>query len=174
MSFGLKLFDILTANATAAKSYINRMLAEKQDKLTFDSAPTAGSSNLVTSDGIRKAIDTATPNVDFSNYPAKNGIGATGTWPISISGAATKASQDSNGAVIADTYATKTEVGTKQDKLTFDTTPTASSMNPVTSDGVKAAIDAIKIKIDEMTEAEVDECVAAAGLTLANADTTSY
>lgn len=65
MSFGLKLFDILTANATAAKSYINRMLAKKQDKLTFDSAPTAGSSNLVTSDGIRKAIDTATPNVDF-------------------------------------------------------------------------------------------------------------
>ena len=107
MSFGLKLFDILTANATAAKSYINRMLAKKQDKLTFDSAPTAGSSNPVTSDGIRKAIDTATPNVDFSNYPTKNGTGATGTWPISISGAATKASQDSNGRVIADTYLKK-------------------------------------------------------------------
>lgn len=104
MSFGLKLFDILTANATAAKSYINRMLAKKQDKLTFDSAPTAGSSNPVTSDGIRKAIDTATPNVDFSNYPTKDGTGATGTWPISISGAATKASQDSNGRVIADEY----------------------------------------------------------------------
>lgn len=104
MGFGLKLFDILTANATAAKSYINRMLAKKQDKLTFDSAPTAGSSNPVTSDGIRKAIDTATPNVDFSNYPTKNGTGATGTWPISISGAATKASQDSNGRVIADEY----------------------------------------------------------------------
>lgn len=107
MSFGLKLFDILTANATAAKSYINRMLAKKQDKLTFDSAPTTGSSNPVTSDGIRKAIDTATPNVDFSNYPTKNGTGATGTWPISISGAATKASQDSNGKVITDTYLKK-------------------------------------------------------------------
>lgn len=110
MSFGLKLFDILTANATAAKSYINRMLAKKQDKLTFDSTPTAGSSNPVTSDGIRKAIDTATPNVDFSNYPTKDGTGAAGTWPISISGAATKASQDSNGKVIADTYATKTDL----------------------------------------------------------------
>lgn len=109
MSFGLKLFDILAANATAAKSYINRMLAKKQDKLTFDSAPTTGSSNPVTSDGIRKAIDTATPNVDFSNYPTKNGTGATGTWPISISGAATKASQDSNGKVIADTYETKAD-----------------------------------------------------------------
>lgn len=141
MSFSLKLFDILTANATAAKSYINRMLAKKQDKLIFDSAPTTGSSNPVTSDGIRKAIDTATPNVDFSNYPTKNGTGATGTWPISISGAATKASQDSNGKVIADTYATKTALSTKQEKLTFDTTPTENSTNPVTSNGVKAYVD---------------------------------
>lgn len=129
MGFGLKLFDILTANATAAKSYINRMLAKKQDKLTFDSAPTTGSSNPVTSDGIRKAIDTATPNVDFSNYPTKNGTGATGTWPISISGAATKASQDSNGKVIADTYATKTEFNTvsKQAQTQADWNSTNSS-----------------------------------------------
>ena len=32
-------------------------------------------------------------------------------------------------------------VGTKQDTLTFDTTPTASSTNPVTSGGVKTALD---------------------------------
>ena len=104
MGFTTKLLDILSINATAAKDYIDKLLETKQNKLTFDDAPKKGSTNPVTSDGIRKAIDTATPNVDFSNYPTKNGTGAIGTWPISISGTATKASQDSNGDVIADEY----------------------------------------------------------------------
>lgn len=107
MGFTTKLLDILSINATAAKDYIDKLLETKQNKLTFDDAPKKGSTNPVTSDGIRKAIDTATPNVDFSNYPTKNGTGATGTWPISISGTATKASQDSNGKVITDTYLKK-------------------------------------------------------------------
>lgn len=107
MGFTTKLLDILSINATAAKDYIDKLLETKQNKLTFDDAPKKGSTNPVTSDGIRKAIDTATPNIDFSNYPTKNGTGATGTWPISISGAATKASQDSNGKVITDTYLKK-------------------------------------------------------------------
>lgn len=104
MSFTIKLLDILSINATAAKDYIDKLLETKQNKLTFDDAPKKGSTNPVTSDGIRKAIDTATPNVDFSNYPTKNGTGAIGTWPISIIGTATKASQDSNGDVIANEY----------------------------------------------------------------------
>ena len=33
-------------------------------------------------------------------------------------------------------------IATKQDKLIFDETPTAGSTNPVTSNGIKAAIDA--------------------------------
>ena len=36
----------------------------------------------------------------------------------------------------------------KQDALTFDTTPTASSANPVTSGGVKTALDAVDDKVD--------------------------
>lgn len=101
----MNLLEILKKNADNAKSYIDGLVSKKQDTLTFDTAPTEGSQNPVTSDGIQKAI--AAKTVDFSNYPTKNGTGATGTWPISISGAATKASQDSNGKVIADTYATK-------------------------------------------------------------------
>ena len=141
MSFTTKLLDILSINATAAKEYIDKIIETKQDKIVFDAAPKSGSSNLVTSDGIRRAIASAAPHVDLSNYPTKNGTGATGTWPISISGAATKASQDSNGNVIADTYATKTALSTKQEKLTFDTTPTENSTNPVTSNGVKVYVD---------------------------------
>ena len=54
---------------------------------------------------------------------------------------ATKATQDASGNVITDTYATKTEVVGKQDKLTFDTAPTAGSTNPVTSNGIKTVLD---------------------------------
>lgn len=101
----MNLLEILKKNADNAKSYIDGLVSKKQDTLTFDTAPTKGSQNPVTSDGIQKAI--AAKTIDLSNYPTKNGTGATGTWPISISGAATKASQDSNGRVIADTYLKK-------------------------------------------------------------------
>lgn len=55
----MKLFEILTKNATAAKKYIDKALEKKQDKLTFDTAPTANSSNPVTSDGVKKYVDSA-------------------------------------------------------------------------------------------------------------------
>lgn len=55
----LKLFEILTKNATAAKKYIDKVLEKKQDKLTFDTTPTVNSSNPVTSDGIKKYVDSA-------------------------------------------------------------------------------------------------------------------
>ena len=41
-----------------------------------------------------------------------------------------------------DAYALKTDLNNKQDKLTFDSTPTANSNNPVSSGGVKSALDA--------------------------------
>lgn len=48
---------------------------------------------------------------EINNYaPTKTGVGASGTWPINISGTATKAIQDSNGNNIIDTYAKKTYV----------------------------------------------------------------
>lgn len=49
------------ASAEAAKLYDPSV---KQDKLTFDTTPTEGSSNPVTSDGIKKAIDAKTVFVD--------------------------------------------------------------------------------------------------------------
>ena len=41
-----------------------------------------------------------------------------------------------------------TQLAAKQNALTFDTTPTEGSTNPVTSDGIKAAIDAIQGNIN--------------------------
>ena len=49
--------------------------------------------------------------LDTNNYnkyaPTKTGTGASGTWGINISGTATKATNDGNGNVIADTYLKK-------------------------------------------------------------------
>lgn len=57
-------------------------------------------------------------------------------------GTSDKAVKDQNGNIINSTYATKTELNTKQNTLTFDTTPKAGSTNPVTSGGIYNAIKA--------------------------------
>lgn len=41
---------------------------------------------------------------------------------------------------------------TKQDNLTFDNTPTQNSQNPVTSGGIKAAIDALTDRVDDIED----------------------
>lgn len=55
--------NYVTADAVATS------LENKQDTLIFDTVPTANSTNPVTSDGIKKAIDAKT--VDFSSYQTK-------------------------------------------------------------------------------------------------------
>ena len=47
-------------------------LDTKQNELTFDDTPTEGSSNPVTSNGIKEAIDNATPNLQYDNLPTYN------------------------------------------------------------------------------------------------------
>lgn len=47
--------------------------------------------------------------------------------------------------------ATQTALDAKQDKLTFDSTPTEGSTNPVTSGGVKAAVDAVQAAIPDVS-----------------------
>ena len=57
--------------------------------------------------------------------------------PVSCNSSNLKAGKDDEGNVIKNTY---------QKKLTFDTTPTAGSTNPVTSEGIKTAIDTVNAK----------------------------
>lgn len=118
-----------------------QQLETKQDALTFDETPTLGSRNPVTSDGIKKAIDSI-PSVtldDTVTADGTNAVKSSGVYNFvtdSVSGLATK--EELSG------YATTEQLANKQDKLTFDDTPTAGSNNPVTSSGIKAAIDAIQ------------------------------
>lgn len=57
-------------------------------------------------------------------------------------------------------------IGKKQDTLTFDSTPTAGSSNPVTSDGVKTAID----KVDKTYVFEAVASVSTGGLSFSLAE----
>ena len=146
----------------------------KQDKLTFDSTPTAGSNNPVTSDGIKKAIDAggggggSVTLDDTVTQSSQNGVKSSGIYsfvheitdPLGDTvGEHTseietlKGTQTTQGQTITQhgeqltslteqVNTQETQIQGKQDKLTFDSTPTAGSNNPVTSDGIKKAIDA--------------------------------
>lgn len=48
---------------------INTIISNKQDKLTFDSTPTTGSANPVTSDGIKSALDSVTESLKVTTIP---------------------------------------------------------------------------------------------------------
>ena len=146
----------------------------KQDKLTFDSTPTAGSNNPVTSDGIKKAIDAggggggSVTLDDTVTQSSQNGVKSSGIYSfvhdITDPLETTVGEHTSEINTLTETQTTQgetitqhgeqltslteqvntqeTQIQGKQDKLTFDSTPTAGSNNPVTSDGIKKAIDA--------------------------------
>ena len=103
------------------------MANTKQNKLTFDEAPTDNSTNPVTSKGIKKYVDDTVTSgtVDLTNYATKTYVTAAISDKANRSGFLT-AHQDISG---------------KQDKLTFDNDPTDSSDNPVKSKGIKKYVD---------------------------------
>ena len=160
----------------------------KQDKLTFDSTPTAGSNNPVTSDGIRKAIDAGGGGGgsvvldDTVTQASQNGVKSSGIYSfvhgitdplgttvgehtsklgtltetqttqgetitqhgeqLTSNTEAIESLETDYGSLVEKVNTQGTQIQGKQDKLTFDSTPTAGSNNPVTSDGIKKAIDA--------------------------------
>lgn len=82
-----------------------------------------------------------TQTLDLSDYATKTYVSGqiASLASIATSGKLSDATQDSTHRVVTDTE--KSTWNGKQDKLTFDTTPTASSTNPVTSGGIKTALD---------------------------------
>ena len=142
----------ISANKTEIDS-VKEGLAGKQNVLTFDATPTAGSNNPVTSDGIKRALD----NIDVGNVQGQldaikteqteqnKKISDNKTAVDSVKESV--ANQETDITALQETTAGHTtaieglQTG-KQNVLTFDATPTAGSQNPVTSDGIKKAIDA--------------------------------
>ena len=102
----------------------------------------------------QKVITSATANGATITFNHKDGTTSTAT--VNNVASATAATNDAKGQKIDTTYekiADASNVHTylqnsinglstgKQDKLTFDNTPTANSSNPVTSGGIKTALD---------------------------------
>ena len=128
-------------------------LSGKQNVLTFDATPTAGSNNPVTSDGIKRALD----NIDVGNVQeqldaikseqAEQNTKISDNKTEIDSVKESVANQETDITALQETTAGHTtaieglQTG-KQNVLTFDATPTEGSQNPVTSDGIKKAIDA--------------------------------
>lgn len=81
-----------------------------------------------------------TQTLDLSNYATQAWVNTqiNGLSAVAKSGKLSDATEDSTHQTV--TAAQKTEWSGKQDALTFDSTPTAGSTNPVTSGGVKSAI----------------------------------
>lgn len=107
-------------------------------------------SNYPTNADVAKAVVDTTYSGDTITFIHKDGTKSTAT--IGDTSHATQADQDGDGNVITETYYKKSDASTihqsfqnqinaKQDKLTFDTAPTADSNNPVTSGGIKTALD---------------------------------
>ena len=114
-------------------------LDAKQNTLTFDTTPTAASTNPVTSGGIKTALDAKANSADLGDLASQDQV----AWSTDISGIPSAFPPETHNH--DDRYYTETEVDTalagKQNTLTFDTTPTASSTNPVTSEGIKTYVD---------------------------------
>lgn len=112
------IYSFVNDAVETMKTEIDGQLADKQDKLTFDDEPTAGSTNPVTSGGVEAAVEALQDNIN------------------TVSGQFNTLSQRVNDL---DTTLGG-EIAGKQDTLTFDNTPTEGSQNPVTSDGIAKAI----------------------------------
>ena len=146
--------DVPTANSDnpVKSSGIKTALDAKQNTLTFDQTPTANSSNPVTSGGVRTALNNKQDKLTFDNTPTKNS-----TNPVT-SGGVYEAIKNSGGGggggggeggpatwgnitgMLSDQTDLANALNQKQNTLTFDSTPTQNSTNPVTSGGVYEAI----------------------------------
>lgn len=111
---GIHAAKVQADGAASGVSILQTTVSGKQDRLNFDTAPIAGSTNPVTSGGIYNALQNAQIQTDA--VPTEG---------------STKAVQ--SGGVY-------TALQGKQASLTFDSTPTQGSNNPVTSGGVYNAI----------------------------------
>lgn len=115
--------------------------------------------NAKTSEANAKTSET---NAKTSETNAKSSETKANSYMTNASDSATKAKVSEDNAKTSETNAANSakaadasakaaatfDPATKQDKLTFDATPTENSTNPVTSDGIKKAIDAKTVFVD--------------------------
>lgn len=121
------------------KTAIDNAVAGKQNKLTFDEVPTLNSQNPVKSGGVKIMVDAVV-----------NGIPRKVSDLLDDSGHYTKPPQGIPASDLA--YGVIPDISGKQDLLLFDQTPTLQSNNPVTSNGIKRAIDTVYNQVSGETD----------------------
>jgi len=174
--------DVTNALTPCAKIvYVDTKLNTKQDKLTFDSAPTDASNNPVTSGGIFNAIKNKADKSELTNFVNTTALNAALLAKQDVLTFDESPTDGSDNPVKSKgifntlkSYAKKSELPTKtseltndsgfltahqdisgkQDKLTFDEAPTSGSDNPVKSKGIKGYVD---IKTDALSAGKADK-----------------
>lgn len=128
----------------ANTEFVNNKIAEIRDN-TIDRNDL---NNYISKTGNDTITGLKTFNTDINTSDTSTIYWKTGNNTVAsinktnYTGTSDKAVKDQNGNIINSTYATKAELNTKQNTLTFDTTPKAGSTNPVTSGGIYNAIKA--------------------------------
>lgn len=132
----MKLIDILKTNADSAKNYIENLLEKKQDALTFDTTPTVDSTNPVTSDGIKKAIDAKA--VDLSDYYTRKEVDSVVSTAIDTAKSDTEAKIPEVDTLLSTTSENpvQNKVITEELNKKFDSSYNSTSIG-WTSDGLK-------------------------------------
>ena len=134
---------------------IEETIQNIQPELDFDTTPTAGSENPVTSGGIKNYVDNAS-KIKALNEP-------TVSTPLAINDSYDDAFAKLSKIIRDNELATAgalTELhNTKQELLTFDSTPTANSQNPVTSEGIKEYVNDAIDASTPMTEITYSDLV---------------
>lgn len=128
----------------ANTEFVNNKIAE----IKGNSVSKTDLNNYVSKTGNDTITGLKTFNTDINTSDTSTIYWKTGNTTVAsinktnYTGTSDKAVKDQNGNIINSTYATKAELNTKQNTLTFDTTPKAGSTNPVTSGGIYNAIKA--------------------------------
>lgn len=138
----------LTARVGTAESNITSLQSGKQDKLVSSGANanisgsngvsvTVGADGKIAVSGNQNAIDTAIAGKLGKNENAVS---------------ATKATQDGSGNTITATYATKTELGTKQDKLGYTAENAANKVTAISATSTDTQYPSAKAVYSELAK----------------------
>lgn len=139
--------ELVTVSGELAQKVGASELASKQDVLTFDSTPTASSTNPVTSDGIKTALDAKQPTLTFDNSPTSgsDNVVKSGGVYTALSGKANSSHTHSTGDITSGTLGTaRGGTGNANGTIAKLTTPRSlyvnlgtsyNSSSPVTFDG---------------------------------------
>lgn len=142
----IPLSDIFDSGLYYTKSETDTLLAAKQNTLTFDSTPTSGSTNPVTSGGVYDK---------FADYS------------LIISSALNNLNDRLESV--------QSDVDAKQDTLEFDDYPIENSPNPVTSGGIYERLDydsfVVASALNDLNDRKQDELVSGTNIKTVNGTT---